>query len=53
MDIDFSKALQGFDEVWARVQKQKPAKQSNPGTKAKAQHSKPQSRANRFNPGRR
>ena len=51
MDMDFAKALQGFDEIWQRVQQQKTGdlKKSPVSPPRKG----PQSRARRFNPGRR
>ena len=50
MDIDYSKALQGFDEIWRRVQQPKPQKSERPRP-APLKH-KPSGRAKRFNPGR-
>ena len=49
MDIDYSKALQGFDEIWRRVQQPKP-QQERPRPAPRKQKSS--GRAKRFNPGR-
>ena len=50
MDIDYSKALRGFDEIWRRVQQPKPQKPERPKPAPRKQ--KPSGRAKRFNPGR-
>ena len=50
MDIDYSKALQGFDEIWRSVQQPKPQKSERPRPAPRKQ--KPSGRAKRFNPGR-
>ena len=50
MDIDYSKALRGFDEIWRRVQQPKPQKSERPRPAPRKQ--KPSGRAKRFNPGR-
>ena len=54
MDNDFSKALQGFDKVWQRVQRAKPHSNSNRSEAAKKPPVPPKnknnSRARRFEP---
>ena len=49
MDMDYSKALQGFDNIWRRVQQNKaPAQPSAPPL---PQRSKTSGKARRFKPG--
>jgi hypothetical protein len=53
MDIDFSEKLKGFDDVWRRVCRQKTAGSPAPHSPVKPARCKQQSRARRFDPGRR
>ena len=53
MDIDFSEKLKGFDEIWQRVLEHRPHGSPAPDSPVKPARSKAQSRAKRFDPGRR
>ena len=53
MNIDFSEKLKGFDDVWRRVCRQKATDSPAPHSPVKPARCKQQSRARRFDPGRR
>ena len=51
MDMDYSKALQGFDNIWRRVQQNKAPAPAQPSAPPLPQRSKTTGKARRFKPG--